>query len=62
MRYRLRTLLIVSAVAPPLLAGVWWVSAWPGSESAAAFAAICIAAAGLPAVIIATFVKSAWPD
>jgi len=26
MRYRLRTLLIVLAVGPPLLAGAWW--AW----------------------------------
>jgi hypothetical protein len=24
MRYRLRTLLIVLAVGPPLLAGLWW--------------------------------------
>lgn len=26
MRFRLRTLLIVAAVGPPLLAGLWW--AW----------------------------------
>jgi len=27
MRFRLRTLLILMAVGPPLLAGMWW--AWP---------------------------------
>jgi hypothetical protein len=28
MRYRLRTLLIVLALGPPLLAGAWWGCAW----------------------------------
>jgi len=34
MRYRLRTLLIVLAVLPPLLAGGWWkYSAWRADQA-----------------------------
>jgi hypothetical protein len=33
MRYRLRTLLIVSAVAPPVLAGCWYVGGYFGCSS-----------------------------
>ena len=29
MRYRLRTLLIILALGPPMLAGAWWVSKAP---------------------------------
>jgi hypothetical protein len=37
MRYRLRTLLILSALLPPLLAGGWWkYSAWRAEREARA--------------------------
>jgi hypothetical protein len=32
MRYRLRTLLIVMAVAPPVLAGIWLALMWNSEE------------------------------
>jgi hypothetical protein len=34
MRYRLRTLLILLAILPPLLAGAWWkYSAWQAEQA-----------------------------
>jgi hypothetical protein len=32
MRYRLRTLLIVLALGPPVLAIVWWTLIWLGAD------------------------------
>jgi hypothetical protein len=32
MRYRLRTLLIVLAVAPPILAGLWLAGVWLATD------------------------------
>jgi hypothetical protein len=39
-RFCLRTLLIVLALAPPLLAGLWFGTAWPGSAAAILFLGI----------------------
>ena len=33
MRFRLRTLVIVLTVAPPLLAGVWWAWSWSATNT-----------------------------
>jgi len=32
MRYRLRTLVILNAVGPPLLAMAWWTAVWLGEN------------------------------
>jgi hypothetical protein len=40
MRYRLRTLLIVLALGPPVLAGLWFVLVWLRSPAAAEWAPI----------------------
>jgi hypothetical protein len=31
-RYKLRTLLILLAIGPPILAGVWWTLCWLGVD------------------------------
>jgi len=33
MRYRLRTLVIVLTLAPPLLAAVWWAWSWSAANT-----------------------------
>jgi hypothetical protein len=32
MRYGLRTLVIMTAVGPPLLAGAYWIAKWAGAD------------------------------
>lgn len=32
MRYRLRTLVLLTAVGPPLLAGLYWTATWLGGQ------------------------------
>jgi len=32
MRYRLRTLVVLTAIGPPLLAGSYWAGKWLGSQ------------------------------
>jgi hypothetical protein len=34
-RYKLRTLLIVLAIGPPVLAGAWWMSNWHSAGAVA---------------------------
>ena len=44
MRYRLGTLLIVAAIAPPLLAGVYWIVLWVWAHPLLALGVACVLA------------------
>jgi hypothetical protein len=60
MRYRLRTLLILLAIGPPMLAGAWWYVRIPGTWRSCLD---CVEFAGYIALLfapIATLMAVAW--
>lgn len=45
MRYRLRTLVILTAVGPPLIAGTYWTAIWLGGQPMVLGVAVMVALA-----------------
>ena len=62
MRYRLRTLVVLTAIGPPVLAGMWWVSGDSQRVALVAFVAFFLAVFLLPQLILREIVKGAWPE
>ena len=58
MRYRLRALLIVLALGPPVAAGVRWLWIEPETISLTAFLALVSAVAAVPWLLVASWAKA----